>query len=323
MTFSILSFFAGLVLLAGAAEVLVRSSVALAGRAGVSPLVIGLTVVAFGTSAPELVVCVRAALADAPGIAYGNVVGSNIANILLILGAAAVLAPLSCATRGILHNTAIMVAATAGFSALALSGVLVWWQGVIMLGLLAAYLVNAYWRERTGIEEPAHAVEVVEDIKALKQRPLALLIIGVVGGLAGVVFGADLLVSGAVDIARAFGVGEAVIGLTLVAVGTSLPELAAAVAAARHGHNDLTVGNVVGSNIFNILGILGATALVRPLPVPEQILSFDLWVLAAVTLAVVPFVARRAVIGRGVAVAFLAVYAAYVAVQFVGVDFPA
>lgn len=322
MIWSVLSFVAGLVLLGGAAELLVRGSVSLAGRAGVSPLVIGLTVVAFGTSAPELVVCIRAALAGAPGIAYGNVVGSNIANILLILGVAGLLRPVACVTPGLARSTGVMVAATALFAALALTGVLLWWQGVVLLALLALYLFDAYRRERQGIAATPFSEEV-EDLGTMTRRPLPLLVLAVLGGLAGVVAGAELLVGGAVDVARALGVGEEVIGLTLVAVGTSLPELAAAIAAARHGHDDLTVGNVVGSNIFNILGILGATALVRPLPVPPGILAVDLWALGAVTLVLVPFVVGRMRLGRGVAAGFLTVYGAYVAFQFIAVDTPA
>lgn len=319
MTGSIISFVVGLVLLPVAAEVLVRGAVGLANRAGISPLVVGLTVVALGTSAPELVVCINAALAGSPGIAYGNVVGSNIANILLILGAAALIRPLSCEASSFLRDGAVMIAATALFIVLTLTGVLTWGQGVAMLVLLVAYLLYCYWRERRGADAPLHAEEA-EELDSFRRTSLALVVLAVLGGLVGVVWGADLLVSGAVALARGFGIPEEVIGLTMVAVGTSLPELATAIAAARKGHNDVAVGNVVGSNIFNILGIMGATALVRPIPVPDQILGFDLWVMAAVSVGVVPFMLTGSRLGRREAALFLAVYAAYVGVQYVGVE---
>lgn len=320
MTATILIFLAGLVLLPTAAEVLVRGSVGLANRAGISPLVVGLTVVAFGTSAPELVVCVQAALDGAPGIAYGNVIGSNIANILLIMGAAALIRPITCEVRTFLRDSAVMLGATLLFIAFTLTGAITLWQGLVMLALLVAYLAYSYINERRNNQLAAEEVAEVEELDTFKNMSVPVIVLFVVGGLAGVVWGADLLVTGAIELARGVGIPEEVIGLTMVAVGTSLPELATAIAAALRGHNDVALGNVVGSNIFNLLGIMGATALISDIPAPAQIISFDLWVMGAVSLLLIPFMVSGARLGRVEAGLFLAVYAGYTAIQFIGVN---
>lgn len=321
MSDDILIFLAGLVLLPIAAEVLVRGAVGLANRAGISPLVVGLTVVAMGTSAPELVVCVDAALSGAPGIAFGNVIGSNIANVLLILGVTALIAPIVCGPRrAFLRDTLIMLAATALFIGLTLSGIIVAWQGAVLVALLALYLLWSYVRETRARDAAAAAVthvEEVEELDTFKAMPVAVIAVLVLGGLAGVVWGADLLVEGAIGLARAFDVPETVIGLTMVAIGTSLPELATAGMAAWRGHNDVAVGNVVGSNLFNLLGIMGATAMVAPVPAPAQIIAVDVWILAGSSLILLPFVLAGGRITRPVGVAFLALYGLYVTWQFV------
>jgi len=295
----------------------VRGAVGLSRRAGISPLVVGLMVVALGTSAPELVVCVNAALSGAPGIAFGNVVGSNIANIMLILGASALIAPIVCGPRQVfLRDTLAMLAATALFIALTLTGVIVAWQGGVMVTLLAGYLLWSYWREKSG-QDPADVhVDEVADLDSFRMTPVAVIATLVLGGLVGVVWGADLLVDGAVGLARAFGVPDTVIGLTMVAIGTSLPELATAGMAAWRGHNDVAVGNVVGSNVFNLLGSMGATALVAPVPAPAQVIAVDVWVMAASALVLLPFVLAGGRITRPAGVAFLALYGLYVAWQF-------
>lgn len=316
----ILKFAAGLILLPVAAEILVRGSVGLANRAGISPLVVGLTVVAFGTSAPELVVCINAALTGAPGIAYGNVIGSNIANILLILGVAAIIRPIGCEPRSFMRDASVMLAATALLAAVALTGAVELWHGVVMLSLLGLYLAYAYWRERRGRDVAEMHASEVEELNTFGKMSVPVIAGLVIGGLVGVVWTADLLVTGAVGIARRFEVPEEVIGLTMVAVGTSLPELATAVMAAIRRHEDVALGNVVGSNIFNILGIMGATALVTPIPAPAQILSFDIWVVLGVSLLLVPFMLTGSRLGRREAGLFLALYTAYVVVQFVGVE---
>ncbi|MQX36050.1 calcium/sodium antiporter [Roseospira navarrensis] len=317
---SIVFLIAGVVLLPVGSNRLVSGAVALSERLGISPLVVALTVVAFGTSLPELVVCVQAALSGSPGIAVGNVVGSNIANILLILGAAALLKPIACDPKSVTRDGLIMVAATALFVVLALAGLIPRWQGGIMLALLVAYVLFSYWRESSGKDPAEGHLAEVEEFEGLKNRPWSVIVGAILLGLVGVVAGAHLLVTGAVDIARVLGVSEEVIGLTMVALGTSLPELAVAVAAAYKGHSDVALGNVVGSNIFNILAILGATAVVVPIEIPPQILRFDLWAMSAFTLVLIPIMLTGRRIGRAEAGLFLVAYAGYTAIQYVGVD---
>jgi cation:H+ antiporter len=320
VTLSIVFVIAGVILLPVGSNLLVSGAVALSERLGVSPLVVALTVVAFGTSLPELVVCVQAALAGSPGIAVGNVVGSNIANILLILGAAAILKPIVCDPKAVLRDSLIMLAVTLLFVILALAGIIPRWQGGMMLGLLVAYVLMAYWRESSGKDPAEGHLAEVEEFEGLKNRPWSVIVGAIVLGLVGVVAGANLLVSGAVDIARVLGVSEEVIGLTMVALGTSLPELAVAVAAAYKGHSDVALGNVIGSNIFNILAILGTTALVVPVEIPAQILRFDLWAMTAITVLLLPVMLSGRRIGRIEAGLFLAAYGGYTAIQYIGVD---
>ncbi len=288
---------AGLVLLLAGGEALIRGAVALAGRSGLSPTVIGLTVVGFGTSMPELVTSLNAALIGAPAIAIGNVVGSNIANILLILGAAAVLAPLAL-PQSAWRDLGVMLAASAALAVILLSEVVTRTDGALLFVGLLAYLVLAL---RTGgTEEPS--------IPALSAPVAAAL---AVAGIVGLSIGASLMVNGAVSLATDLGLSQAVIGVTIVAVGTSLPELAASVTAARRGEGAMAIGNVVGSNIFNVLGILGVTALVTPVPVDPAFLALDVWVMAGAALAllILPLSGWR--IGRGVGAALLVGYAAY------------
>ncbi|MCF8480622.1 MAG: calcium/sodium antiporter [Rhodospirillum sp.] len=303
-------FVAGLVLLPLGAEIMVRGAVAISERMGVSPLVVGLTVVAFGTSLPELVVSLRAALSGSEGIAIGNVVGSNIANILLILGVAAVLSPITVKKGHYVSDGTIMCGVTLLFIPLALSGTVVWWQGLAMIALLVAYLVWSYWREKQG-EGPGFADEVTE-MEGMAGKSWGMILVATVGGLIGVMVGAELLVTGAVSIARGFGVPEEVIGLTMVAFGTSLPELATAVAAAMKRHAELAVGNIIGSNIFNILAILGITSVVTPLPISPGILAFDMWVMVISALILMPLFLFGIRMGRVVGVAFVAGYVAFI-----------
>jgi len=312
--FSLVLLIAGIMVLPVGSHILVNGSVALAERLGVSALVVGLTVVAFGTSLPELVVSLNAALSGAPDIAVGNVIGSNIANVLLILGAAALIKPIVSAPGANRRDSLMMLAVTAGAVAVAVSGEVVRWQGALMVAVLVAYIAATYWREsRNGDGGEAHLAEV-EEFEGLKGRPW-LVILGAVGlGLVGVIGGAHLLVTGAVDIARTLGVPEAIIGLTMVAIGTSLPELAVSVVAALKGRPEVAVGNVIGSNVFNILAILGVTAMVVPVPVGEEFLRFDLWVMLGVAALAVP-VLLRGTVGRTTGLTFLALYAAYIGFQ--------
>jgi len=300
-------------------EFLVRGAVALADRIGVSHLVIGLTVVAAGTSAPELVVGLIAALEGSPGIAVGNVVGSNIANILLILGVAGLICVLPVNRRSLYRDGTAAIFAAALFVVISMTGTIQRWHGILMLICLVAYLGFCYRSDRRSQAARTSLDAEIEEL-AGEGRHLWLSLAYLLGGLAGVLLGSDLLVEGATEVARAAGMSEAVIGLTLVALGTSLPELATAIIAARHKHTDLALGNVLGSNIFNILAIMGIVSVTQPLAVPPEIMAFDLWAMLGVTVAflAVAFFARR--IGRAVAVVFLLAYAGYILALYTGVS---
>jgi cation:H+ antiporter len=305
----------GFVLLLGGGEALVRGSVGVALRLGLSPLVIGLTLVGFGTSAPELVACIQAALAGAPGIAVGNIVGSNIANILLILGAAAVIAPIVTTRQAFQRDGPVLICASLLLLAVILSGAIGRWSGAAFLVLLAGYLGYTYVTERRAPDAAAevYAAEAAE--VAPRSASLTLSLLLALGGIAVVVYGADLLVAAAIVVARDFGVSEAVIGLTLVAVGTSLPELATSVIAAFRRHGDVAFGNIVGSNIFNALGITGATALVAPIAVPGEIIRLDVWVMMATAVLLVLFAVSGWRVSRWEGAVCLIAYAGYLVVQ--------
>ena len=302
---------AGLVLLLGSGEFLVRGSVGFARALGLSPLFIGLTLVGFGTSAPELVASLIAAFREAPGIAVGNVVGSNIANVLLILGLAALVSPLPV-TRQAFHRDAVALTAASVVAVIVvLSGNLGRLAGSALLVMLVAYVYLTYRSERDQPNSEAHRHE---DEVALHEPPprragrhLAIAI----AALVGVVVGARLLVDAAIVLAQDFGVPETVIGLTVVAIGTSLPELAVSAIAAFRGQGAVAVGNVVGSNIYNILGILGLTALVHPLSVPPEIAALDIWVLLATAVVLLYFMLGGRTLGRLWGGAFLLAYAGY------------
>ncbi|MDP6564967.1 MAG: calcium/sodium antiporter [Alphaproteobacteria bacterium] len=311
---------AGLIILLVGGDVLVRGAVTLARRLEVPPLVIGLTVVAFGTSSPELVVSVGAVLRGVPEIAIGNVVGSNIANILLVLGLPALVYPIACDAGAVRRDGTIMLAISAAFVALCWTGRLVDWQGAIMASLLCGYLTWSYFAARD--ESDATAETIVDEIEGIAARPhsIWLSLAFILAGLAGLVYGSDLLVRGGVDLARAAGVPEATIGLTLIALGTSLPELATSLVAAIRRHGDVAIGNVIGSNLFNILGIMGITAMVRPVPVPEQFLTYDLLVMLLASLLVAPFVLRGSSISRAYGGFLALAYATYVYSLFHGMS---
>ncbi len=313
---------AGLVLLLGGAEIMVRGAMALAGRLGVSPLVVGMTVVAFGTSAPELVVSLDAALTGSPGMAIGNMVGSNVANILLILGFSGLIAPILVEPKSFLRDGMVLMAGSLVFAGLCWLGEMGRASGTVLLVLFAAFLGYSYWREKKGgggedegATTPAGEVEEIGVPRSIWHAWMLLL-----AGLAGVIYGADLLVDGGMMMARAAGISEEVIGLTLLAFGTSLPELAAAAAAAYRGQSDLVLGNVVGSNLFNILGIMGVVAMVTPLAVPAQIMAFDIWVMLGATAVMIPVMISDHRLSRVEAALFLAAYIAYMGVQAYGVS---
>jgi cation:H+ antiporter len=310
-----LGLLAGFVILLVSGDLLVRGSVALAVKFQVPALVIGLTVVAFGTSAPELVVSVRAGITGAPGIAVGNIVGSNIANVLLVLGLPALIKPTECNQPFIGRNTFYVVGASGLFVLLCFLGPLTVWHGALLFALIILFLVESGRRSarsnRTQAQIDADASEI-EGVEGLPHTPMMIGVF-IAAGLIGLPFGASIVVDNATKLAMTFGVSEEVIGLTIIALGTSLPELATTLTAALRGHCAIAIGNVLGSNLFNILAIMGLTALVAaPIPVPESMLRYDLWIMLAVILALVPFVIRRATIRRAPAMGFVVAYCAYV-----------
>lgn len=273
----------GLALLAGGGELLVRGAVGMAERLRISPLLAGLTIVGFGTSTPELATSIQAATSGAPGIAIGNVVGSNIANILLILGISALVLPLAANRAAFRRDGLVLLGSSVIALAAVMTGTITWPMGLVMLLLLAGYITWAYRSEMaSGDAEAARHVAKAQDA-APPQTHAVLLAAMIIAGLAGAIFGARLLVDAASELALAAGVSESVIGLTIVAVGTSLPELVACIVAVRRGHAEVALGNVVGSNIYNVLGILGATAIIHPIAIPAEIARFDIWVMLAVT----------------------------------------
>ena len=296
----------GLAILVFAGDALVKGAVNLALRLGLPALVVSLTVVAFGTSAPELLVSVQAILGGAPGLALGNVVGSNTANVLLVLGVPALIATLHTSGCSTARDYLMMVGATVLFVVFCTSGTLVWWHGLAMLVALAGVLLTMFLTARRDAAEIE--VEGAEPGLAGWKVGAFLLV-----GLIGLPLGAGLLVDGATTIARSFGVSETVIGLTLVAVGTSLPELATTVMAAIRRHADVALGNVIGSNLFNLLGIMGIAVLVGPVPVDDSFLRRDLWVMVGATLLLVPFVFFRRDITWFWGVILSMLYIAYVA----------
>jgi cation:H+ antiporter len=304
----------GMVVLVIGAEALVRGASRLALAAGVSPLVIGLTVVSFGTSAPELAVSVADAVAGDGQVAVGNAVGSNIFNVLAILGASALVSGLVVDQRLVRVDVPVLIAVTAGVWWMAADGTVAVAEGVVLVAGIIAYTVAAYL---SGRSEPAAVTEEYEEalgadpVAARQGWPVAVAI--VVIGLVGLVVGAQLLVSGASAIAAALGVSQLIIGLTVVAVGTSLPELATSVVAARRGERDIAVGNVVGSNMFNLLAVLGAAALAGGgIDVPVEAVTTDLPVALLVTLVALPALALQLSVARWEGGLLLAAYAGYV-----------
>jgi cation:H+ antiporter len=292
----------GLVGLFLGGEALVRGAVGVARRLAIPPLLIGLTVVGFGTSTPELLVSVDAALRGVPDIAIGNIVGSNIGNILLIVGLSALIWPIRVMGSTLARDTAVMMAAAVALIPLFWLGEMGRLSGAVLVAGLAAYLVWAY-------RQPGPDLSIPDPSPMM---PFWRSAVWVLVGLAALMLGARLLVDGAVSIARNFGVSEAFIGLTIVAIGTSLPELATSLMAALRRQSEIAIGNIVGSNIFNVLGILGVTAMIAPIPVAGRFLTFDLPVMIAASAVLTALLLRRASIGRATALGLLLAYAVYV-----------
>lgn len=324
----LLLLFVGFVLLIAGGELLVRGSIAVAERLGVSPLIIGIVLVGFGTSVPELVISVQASLANSPGIAIGNFVGSNISNILLIVGFSSLIAPLTVTSRALKRDGGVVVAAALLFTVLAFFFPLTRWIGAAFVGLLATYLIYACRQERlepeaghsAAFEMSAAYDELLRQgdnwaarrLKWSQRLGRFLPYLMALAGLATIVVGGRLLVESAVSIAQEIGVSEAVIGLTIVAIGTSLPELVTSLVAAYRGHSDVAVGNVLGSCVYNVLGIGGVVGLLAPTVIPPQIITYDNFVMLGASLALVAFASNGGRITRLEGSAMLAAYALYI-----------
>lgn len=307
----------GLALLAAGGELLVRGGVGLARHWNVSPLLIGSTIIAAGTSLPELVVCLDAALTGRPAIAVGNVVGSNIANVLLILGLTALFNPIHFEHRAFLRDSAFALCASILFVIAALSiHAIVPWYGAATLALLIGYQAYNYWRERAVVSTSAVMHRRQAGMADAFPRYTILNILMLLAGGCILPFAADLLVRNGAILAARFGVSEAVIGLSVIAVGTSLPELAASLVAAIRRQADIAVGNILGSNVFNLLGILGVTALAGALPVPPEILRLDMWVMLAASIVLLPSILAGVRIGRRQGAAYLGAYGLYIALLY-------
>lgn len=311
----VLMVIGGLALLFFGGEGLLKGSVSLARNFGLSNLLVSAVIVGFGTSMPEMTVSVGAALKGSPEISLGNVVGSNIANILLIVGTGALLSPILIKDKTVRRDVIAMLAASLALCGLALTGAFNFTAGLIMLAGLTGYIVWSYQQDRRNSEEIRH---IEEDVEGEPRLSVPLAAIYTVAGLGLLIGGATMLVEGAISLARDFGISEAVIGLTIVAIGTSLPELATSVVASLRKHSDVIIGNILGSNIFNILSILGVTALIKPIPVAEQILNFDIWFMLGTSFLLAPFLWFGWRMGRIAGLAMLAVYAGYIAFLYLG-----
>lgn len=310
---------AGLGILVVGGDILVKGAVGLAEKLQIPSLIIGLTVVAFGTSAPELFISLKAALDGAAGLAIGNVVGSNITNVLLVMGIPALIKSSVCDEDGISRNLNMMIGFTLIFMVMLYHDMLSRFDGFALLMLLGLYL---YSQVRIARQRKALGIEGEEGDYHDEVSSIPTANIAIVGSLAlGIILlplGAELTVSGATSIAKTWGISDTVIGLTIVALGTSLPELATAVVATLRGNASLAVGNVVGSNIFNIGSIMGITALVQPLHVDASILRVDIWIMLACALLIAALAHWKIRLGKFVGIVMTTLYAIYIGIQFAG-----
>lgn len=316
---SALQIIGGLVLLLAGGRFLVRAGVTLAEQMGVSPLMIGLTVVAAGTSSPELLVNLMAAVRGAPGLGVGNVLGANIANVLLVLGVAGLVHPIARNPAVLKRDAPVMLVAVLAFAVIAWGGDLARWQGILMIACLVAYMTAVYRIERRSTAALAARRAEVKEAEVKPAPPVWITGLVLVGAIVALIVGSDLLVDGAITLARSAGLSEAVIGATIVAFGTVMPEAIASVMAALHRHTDLAIGNVIGSIVINTFGVLGVAAAVRPFAIPPEILHFDLWVMLAACVLLVALGWQARGIGRKTCAAMLAAYVAYDVALYAGV----
>lgn len=305
----------GIVVLIWSGDWMVRGAASLARHWGVPALIVGLTIVAFGTSAPELVVAIQAVLDGSSELASGNVIGSNIANVFLALGAPALIMAIPTNMPGVARNAFVCVTATVILMALAfIHTPLQIWQGAILFAGILIYLTWMFRLGRAGAEDPILA-EMTELDEGKDGLPASAVMSGifVIVGIIGLVIGGNMIVDHSVKIATFFGVSETIIGLTIVAIGTSLPEVATVLVAAYRGQSEVAIGNVLGSNVFNIFAVMGAAALTGPVVIERQLFVFDMWVMLAAIIVLLVFVLRRAPIGKKTGLVFLLAYAFYLA----------
>ena len=308
MLYSISLILIGFVLLMGGAEYLVKGSVAIANKLNIPTIIVGLTIVAFGTSAPEFVVSIKAALNNVAGISLGNIIGSNTANILLILGITALISPIKCRRRIFLRDYKFLLAVSVIFALFAFTGNFIRWHGLVLLVMLVWFIYLNY--KNTKQEDLAEeASSPIADKSWIYVSLLTL------GGLVGILYGAETLVKGAVQLARILGVSEETIGLTIIAVGTSLPELATTVLATIRKQTGVALGNIVGSNIWNIVFIMGFTSTITEVGVPHQFIRYDLWVMLFATIILYPAMMTRARLTRLEGFLFVAAYSLYITSQ--------
>jgi len=312
MVFTLLLFFAGLLLLYYGAESLVTGSSRLAFSFGIRPLVVGMTVVAFATSTPELLVSLFAAIKGSADIATGNIIGSNIANIGLILGAAAILHPLTVSRRTLLREIPLMILSGLLLYLMALDGLLDFANGLVLFLLLLAFL---FYCLRIGKHEEPNQFDDEARTASKNRRGADLVLILV--GIVGLGVGAELMVRAAVTMARYFGLSELVIGMTIVALGTSLPELAASMMSAWKGEMDISVGNVIGSNIFNVLFVLGLCPMLKPLSVEPTVLKFEMPYMLVFSMLLIPLIWHKNGLGRRRGVVLLAGYLLFIGLMFI------
>jgi cation:H+ antiporter len=301
--------FLGLFLLLISGDFLVRGAIQLSNRMGVSPLLVSLTVVAFGTSAPELIVAIKATLSGSPGLALGNVVGSNIANILLVLGLPTLIMGLKNNIADTKRSFCLMIVASLLFIVFGLSGSFSWVYGVVLLSVLAFFLLDTF-RQNSKKASNSEILEFQQKISHSWWTIILFLILGVIG----LPLGADLLVTNASALAKGYGVSDAVVGLTLVAIGTSLPELATTFVAFVRKKAEVVLGNLIGSNIFNLLAIIGITSLIFPVPVDPIFIKFDFWIMLGASLLITPFIFLNIQFNRLFGFLFVALYISYLTV---------
>lgn len=308
----------GLAALLIGGELVVRAAVYLANRLRISPLIVGAVIIGLGTSLPEVVVCIDAVLGGSPGLAVGNVIGSNIANLLLVAGLSAVLSPLTTGGRDVGRNLVVLAIATVLFAAIGFSGQLTFWMAVVLLIVFLSYLLLSVWSSRdSGLDRRpvgggSGDVATIGPVRLNAAGAIAIAILG----LLGVGVGADMLVKGAIELAAHIGVPQEIIGLTVIAIGTSLPEIATSLVAAYRRQQELALGNILGSSAFNLTGLAGVTGLFAPLPFSSRLLGFDLWVLLGATGLFVVIVLTHRRISRVEGGVLAVGYCAYGAVQF-------